>query len=161
MDGTQIRIKLFLESLGISSDVSTLQNRVCIQKAIYLAQQAGADLGYSYSWYVHGPYSPELTTDYFELDNNLSTGDEDYKKYKLIPSLSKPLQRINGLFTVPQEVNLSQDRWLELISSIIYWGKTLGNEKITRERIKKEKSDLSIYYPQATKMIKKYGLLEF
>jgi hypothetical protein len=50
---------------------------------------------------------------------------------------------------------------LELISSIIYWGKTLGNEKITRERIKKEKSDLSIYYPQATKMIKKYGLLEF
>lgn len=62
MEGPQIRLKLVLDHLGISPDVSTLQNRICIQKAIFLAKYAGVDLGYSYNWYVHGPYSPELTS---------------------------------------------------------------------------------------------------
>jgi uncharacterized protein YwgA len=161
MDWAQIRIKLFLDTLGISSDISTLQNRVCIQKAIFLAQEAGANLGYSYSWYVHGPYSPELTTDYYELDNDLSTGDEDYQKYKLISALNDPLQKIKGLFSVPQNINLSQDKWLELISSIIFWQKITNDERITKERIKTDKKALFKYYIPARKVIKDYGLLGF
>lgn len=37
------------------------------KKTIYLLQSFGLNLGYKFSWYIHGPYSPELTKDAFRL----------------------------------------------------------------------------------------------
>ncbi len=45
----------------------TLRERIVVQKTMYFTQQFGAYLGYSYSWYVYGPYSPSLTKDAFAV----------------------------------------------------------------------------------------------
>jgi uncharacterized protein YwgA len=142
MDGPQIRLKLVLDRLGVSPDVSTLKNRIQIQKVIFLAKNAGLDLGYSYNWYVHGPYSPELTTDYFEMNNRLLSGDSDFKKYELISSLTPSLEKTKNIIKIPKGVTLSKTRWLELISSVIFWMSSTHNETQTKQILKKEKPEL-------------------
>ena len=41
--------------------MASLEDRKKFQKTIYLLQAFGIDLGYEFIWYLHGPYSPELT----------------------------------------------------------------------------------------------------
>lgn len=50
-------------------DDLALDNRVRIQKYVYLAEHLGIETGYSdtYSMYLYGPYSPKLADDYFSL----------------------------------------------------------------------------------------------
>ena len=48
-------------------DVSTFEGRLVLQKTVYLLQSFGLYFGYKFSWYVHGPYSPELTSEAFKL----------------------------------------------------------------------------------------------
>ena len=48
-------------------DMSTFKGRLVLQKTIYLLQSFGLYFGYKFSWYIHGPYSPELTREAFKL----------------------------------------------------------------------------------------------
>lgn len=48
-------------------DLSEFEGRLVLQKTIYLLQNFGIYLDYKFSWYVHGPYCPELTRDAFKL----------------------------------------------------------------------------------------------
>ncbi len=41
--------------------------RLILQKTIYLLQASGLYLGYPFSWYIKGPYSPELASDAYSL----------------------------------------------------------------------------------------------
>ena len=57
-------IKLFasLKELGISPKMETFIERKKVQKTVYLLDKTfGLNFGYSYNWYLHGPYSPEVT----------------------------------------------------------------------------------------------------
>lgn len=50
-------------------NLGTFGGRLVLQKTIYLLQSYGLNLGYNFSWYIHGPYSPQLTKDAFRLQN--------------------------------------------------------------------------------------------
>ena len=52
---------------GFSMD--TFDDRLRLQKFIYLLQAHGIYLGYDYSWYLRGPYCSSLATDGFILDD--------------------------------------------------------------------------------------------
>ncbi len=67
-----INLKLVLDKLNIPSDYSTIKQRTKVQKAVYLAQCAGVDLGYTFGWYTKGPFCPELSKVCIELNNDLS-----------------------------------------------------------------------------------------
>jgi uncharacterized protein YwgA len=47
--------------------VESLDHRIRFQKAIYVIQAFDIDLGYSFSWYVHGVYSPALAETGYDL----------------------------------------------------------------------------------------------
>src|SRR5207253_2671703 len=47
-------------------DSSSFTGRLIIQKTVYLLQVFGFALGYRFSWYIYGPYSPDLTRDVME-----------------------------------------------------------------------------------------------
>ena len=62
--------KLFacLKILGISPKMDTFSERKRIQKMVYLLDKVFEfNFGYSYNWYLHGPYSPELTRIIFDV----------------------------------------------------------------------------------------------
>jgi uncharacterized protein YwgA len=46
---------------------SDFNSRLVLQKTIYLMEQFGLNIGYYFSWYLRGPYSPALTRDAYEL----------------------------------------------------------------------------------------------
>ena len=76
-----------LEALGVPVDISSVQKRKQIQKAIYLAKQCGVPLDFAYNWYAMGPYSPSLTEKYFGEDfTRVANGDRSE-----LPELSGPV----------------------------------------------------------------------
>lgn len=46
---------------------SDFNSRLILQKTVYLMQEFGLNIGYSFSWYLHGPYSPNLTRDTYTM----------------------------------------------------------------------------------------------
>ena len=66
------RSKLFaaLKTAGLDPSVATFDERKKVQKLVYLLQLFGINLGFSYSWYLHGPYSPDLTKVLFDTLGN-------------------------------------------------------------------------------------------
>ena len=51
MDSRHVVLKLFVNELGEPGEITDFENRKIFQKAVYLGQLSGVDLGYRYSWY--------------------------------------------------------------------------------------------------------------
>ncbi len=65
MNRSQIALKLVLSELGMDPSMESFDDRLILQKTVYLIQQMGIPLGYHFSWYLRGPYSRDLTADAF------------------------------------------------------------------------------------------------
>ncbi len=59
-----------LGKLGVKLKLGDFSERKRIQKIVCLLQLFGIELGFGFSWYIHGPYSPDLTRTLFELKNS-------------------------------------------------------------------------------------------
>ena len=118
---------VFLRALGLAEELNSFTSRKRIQKIVYLLKQFGADLRFGYSWYVHGPYSPELTRTLF----NPSAEDIESKR-----KLTKvELQSVNALRNFLGEDFYSVDS-IELIVSLVYLIKHAQDEGYnTKEKI--------------------------
>lgn len=59
----------WLEERGLFRfDVSSFNSRLRVQKYVFIARFFGLDLGYNFSLYIRGPYSPDLARDYYRID---------------------------------------------------------------------------------------------
>ena len=85
--------------VGFDFKVNYFNNRLKLQKYVFLLRRYGVDLGYSYSYYIRGPYSPELADDYYNLP------------------------KIDGETELPEDflklIKNKSERWLELASSLV------------------------------------------
>jgi uncharacterized protein YwgA len=116
MDRQQISVKLAIDGLGLPFKVKTFQDRLIMQKAVYIAQSAGINLGYFYHWYLYGPYSPSLTRDEFAIAMDISS-DMDYSRgWKLDDASLERLKGIKPLFAEPDRDKLALK--LELLASV-------------------------------------------
>jgi len=97
MDRQQIGLKLALNALGQDLDLSSFDQRLILQKTIYLVQAANVDLGYSFHWYLRGPYSPALTRDAFGVQAELTQNADDLNDWKLDSVSLERLDRLRGL----------------------------------------------------------------
>ena len=101
--------------MGISKE--TFDDRLVCQKKIYLLQSLGTDLGYTYNWYVRGPYSPALTNYVYNNIDVLSYND--LSGYKLSQIAETNVNAVNGLANKkPEELSLVS--WYELLASLLY-----------------------------------------
>jgi len=99
----------------LKSFQSDFTKRLEFQKITYLLQEAGADLGYRFGWYIHGPYSSSYADDAYSLaalprqyfDSIQETVDE---------SVLKKVQDL--LDSIPSTMN--KPYWLELLACVHY-----------------------------------------
>ncbi len=66
-----------LKAIGFAPDACDFQDRIRVQKMVYLLQLKGLETGFDYNLYVRGPYSPALTKELFERKDafkRLNTG---------------------------------------------------------------------------------------
>lgn len=116
---------LLLNAIGVGTDINSLEDRKRVQKAVYLAQRAGVDLGYRYGWYLLGPYCPDLTQDYYELAVAQQIG-EGVNGSRLSERDAAKLHELRPLLEVPGGVDLPSEDWLELLASVDYLRKVRG-----------------------------------
>ncbi|MEK6924277.1 MAG: hypothetical protein AABW54_03510 [Candidatus Micrarchaeota archaeon] len=50
-----------LKELGVKPRLASFEDRLVIQKVVFLLKKLGVDAGFGYGLYVRGPYSPDLT----------------------------------------------------------------------------------------------------
>lgn len=160
MEPKLIALKLFLNELEIPTDIETIDDRKRVQKAIYLGQRSGADLGYRFSWYLKGPYSPSLAKDYYCLAESLATGEKDYERMELKQTFKDQLHRIKPIMLPPSDIDLVQEDWLELLASY-HFLRTVNkfDGPKSREIIKGKKSHLFKYVEDAERILQEEKLL--
>ena len=116
MDRQQIALKLTVKGLGLQFQIDTFEDRLILQKAVYLAQSAGVNLGYYYHWYLHGPYCPSLTRDEYAIDYELTQGTDESEGWKLDDQSGDRLKQLQQL--IPDADRPEVRRQLELLASI-------------------------------------------
>lgn len=119
MSPSQIVTKLVLDALGQPMELGAFDRRLEIQKKVYLAQLAGVDLGYRFGWYLRGPYCRELTSDVFQIREQLEGGDNDWKREDLRPSVRKNLEGAKRIWA-NRPSDVKETDWLELLASLHY-----------------------------------------
>lgn len=136
MDTRLIVLELVLKELDIEPTIDSLDDRIRLQKAIYLSQEAGVPLGYRFSWYVRGPYSPSLTSDYYSLEVASNDDSDGNNRKRLRSDIRGKLSIIKPIMSVPAALrnNLSHTMWLELVSSTHYLLKTVGRNDADEAR---------------------------
>ncbi len=108
---TKTELEEVFAKLGMKPSISTFNDRIKLQKIVYLTEKAfGVKLGFSssFSWYLHGPYSSLLTQVMFN--------DKEGTSIKLSSTDIEKLKKARTFFnkhgqTVHQ---------LELIGSLFY-----------------------------------------
>ncbi len=116
MDRQQIGVRLTIDGLGLDFKINSFQDRLIMQKSVYLAQAAGVNLGYYYHWYLYGPYSPSLTRDEYAIAMDISADMDESKGWKLDDRSSQRLEEIRSLFTGLERDKLAKK--LELLASV-------------------------------------------
>jgi hypothetical protein len=114
MDRQQIGLNLAIDGLGLEFKIDTFEDRLILQKAIYLAQAGGVHLGYYYHWYLYGPYSPSLTRDEYAIADELTQDMDDSKSWKLDANSLSRLKQLRGLIPGRQK----RRRRMELLASV-------------------------------------------
>ncbi len=81
-------LRTLTSSTGRTYDTRTFDSRLRIQKSIYLlgALDYGPAKRYSFSYYLRGPYSPDLARDYYSIQFPISG-----RGMFIPPSLLKPV----------------------------------------------------------------------
>ena len=117
MDKRLAGIYLVMREFG-EFDMDGLPNRIILQKTIYLTQILGIDFRFRFNWYIHGPYSPDLTVCAFELNEDKDAQNE----FKGLPIRVDVRKRIEILkeWIAAKPTDLDIPSWLELISSVHY-----------------------------------------
>jgi uncharacterized protein YwgA len=122
MDRQQMGIKLTLDAIEEPLSLDSFNERMAIQKMVYLCQVAGVHLGYRYTWYLRGPYSPDLTRDAFSLQASLNSGFDETSGSKLDSESVRKLERIKPLWRAKPMAD--RPRWLELLASLLFLKRT-------------------------------------
>ena len=162
MDRQQISVKLTIDGLSLPFQIDGFQDRLIMQKAVYLAQAAGVSLGYYYHWYLYGPYSPSLTRDEYAINADISLGVDESKRWSLDSISLQRLEKMRAIFTGLERDKLAKK--LELLASVHFLidrrqvsGVNIRQITETLKRFNKDFSEEEVQ--SALKELISYGLL--
>lgn len=157
----KILSKIF-QMLDFSSiDPTVFNNRLIYQKTIYLLQYSGISLGYRFNWYIRGPYSPDLTSTIFEVNENPSIYSESKSiRFKDQEGIERKIKK----FSKALGDNSQNPEFLEILASVAYlnendpaYSDINGNLKTRLLQLKpfvKDFSDFDQLYDSAIKSLR-------
>lgn len=129
MNSIDIAKGMIFQRMSVSKD--SFDDRLICQKKIYLLQSLGTDLGYTFNWYVRGPYSPSLTN--YVYTNLAVLKSNDFSEYKMVKEVEDNIQRVNLLADDKGE-DMRTASWYELLASLLYIHNNRNSWKIDTER---------------------------
>jgi hypothetical protein len=134
MNPSQVVLKLVHDAVvGPDVRIDSFEQRLIIQKKLYLTQLTGLDLGYRFAWYLFGPYCRELTSDIFRLKEQIDDGERDYENRTLGAPAHKLIAKAKTIWD-NKPGHIDENDWVELLASlhylkhIAYFGKNAPRE---------------------------------
>lgn len=118
MNKVDVANYLIFKKFNVSKN--TFDDRLLAQKKMYLLQEIGTNLGYHYNWYLHGPYSPSLTTYIYNNLDWMENSSSEFKEYKLSQETMDNIQKVLDLANMSKPAELSEASWYELLASLYY-----------------------------------------
>ncbi|MCH7969178.1 MAG: hypothetical protein IH841_08050 [Thaumarchaeota archaeon] len=123
---TKNEVFKLVEQLDIVPNLTNFDDRIKFQKLVYLMQEGfGIDLDFEFTWYIHGPYSPDLTKLVFNNDPGYQT--------KIVEN-SHTIKSIKKMGEFLKNEDLSRHN-LELLGSLHYV-LSAGGERNHKESLK-------------------------
>lgn len=126
---------LYLDAIPNEDEVG-FENRLRFQKYVYIARSYGLDLGYNYSIYRYGPYSPDLASDYYAL---AESGERfPYEQYPLPETFNSAgfLNLVTG----------KSANWLEIAATLLDQHTRFSNNLQLIDHVEAIKCDYSHDY---------------
>lgn len=136
---------------GLKRD--TTEERLKLQKTIYLLQSYGLNLGYGFSWYKYGPYSQDLVQDAYDVlrseklkyeykTRSLKFNKHSQEKFEEFKKICKDILNDNAKLEVAASLYFIRQTWCptandeELIQKFKELKKRLfGGRSITEDMI--------------------------
>src|SRR5438105_1432600 len=103
MDRQQILLAKSLEAAEMPLSVESFDDRLILQKAVYLLQAAGVHLGYRFRWYLRGPYSPEMTAAAFGVLREGQPAQQELQEWKLDDASKERIERLKPLLSIGKD----------------------------------------------------------
>lgn len=162
MDRQQIGLKLTISALGLPFELDAFEKRLILQKAVYLAQAGGVNLGYYHHWYLYGPYCPSLTRDAYTIWGELSEGVDESESWKLDAPSQEKLRQLGKI--ISRGDTQQKRRNLELLASVHFLCERKQVPKESPEEIvsalRRFKKDFTVEEVKgALSELREYGLL--
>jgi len=104
--------------------LGSFNDRMKLQKLVYLLRELGHDCPYSFDWYVRGPYSPSLTSVLYAAD--------EIGQLRTKSKLKESEQRVVENLKLLLGNDIEDPNTLELLASIWYY---LPNELLDDENL--------------------------
>jgi uncharacterized protein YwgA len=164
MDRQQILLAKSLEAAQVPLGVKTFNERLILQKSVYLLQSAGIHMGFRFRWYLRGPYSPDITAGAFGVVNEGEYGEQELRGWKLDDESSARARNLQPLLRREGESNAELARRLELLASTLFLCKTEQGRPSDPEGISKilkqnDKDFSTSEVKAAVKELRAHGLL--
>ncbi len=103
-------VEALRRSIGFNFNVNKFNHRLRLQKLVYIAKVLGVPkLEYSFNLYLHGPYSPELADDYYNLSENIEISEDEVKAFLSNEAFCNLIELANG----------KDGTWLEIAATLI------------------------------------------
>ena len=140
---------------------STIEERLHLQKTVYLLQASGLRLGYAFNWYKHGPYSQSLADDSFAvLSAEAAKFRKETQSWEFNAATKQKLTEFRKFYSPLQ----SNPRVLELLASIDFmcrvWGDSVKDPNFETRLLSKKKDLLDGKPPQISEISNAIELLK-
>ncbi len=97
-------------------NMDDFNDRLRLQKIVYLLWGYGIHLGYGFNWYVHGPYSPKLADDGYAIDDDIFEDGRDI----ILNDEHRVIESLNNFKEVVGEDHFKDPLYLEILASLHY-----------------------------------------
>lgn len=117
---------------GYEFSMARFDDRLRLQKTIYLLQAFGVYLGYDFSWYLRGPYCPSLTINAFALKDLYNRIPDDLK------AKFEDLDKQDILRRFQEFIKGKSTDDLEILASLHYLRQTGVSESDAKSKVEKK-----------------------
>lgn len=125
-EGIMVTKEILSKVFGIldtgEPDMDPFENRILYQKIVYLLQSS-LSLGYGFTWYVRGPYSPQLTRTLYDIDH-----DSYLESQSIVFNDHDKIEGILIEFKNKLGDNLKNPLFLEVLASLHYLNKERASD---------------------------------
>lgn len=108
-------------------NMDDFDDRLKLQKLVYILNSQNIRFNYNFTWYIHGPYSSELTRDGYAYTRRMNGFRQDYHPSGEERNVVDRIRNARALLVDPVRA--------ELVASFLYLTDRYGSQDSAREQL--------------------------